>query len=99
MSRPRKERDENDIKWVERTERGLRWLFKRLEEYHGVSEIEASDRLHEIKERCGIPADVHPPMDRRGTIFSPAGWQDPETREEIGTLQHPPGSRKGRRRR
>lgn len=90
-------RNPNDVRWVPRTEAGLKWLFKRLARYHGVDEIEASERLHAIKERWGIPADVHPPMDRTGTVFSPVGYEDPETREELGSLLPPRGFKRRKR--
>jgi hypothetical protein len=79
-------RDPTKVKWVPRNEAGLKWLFKRLWDKHRIDEIDASERLHEIKRKAGLgPAD-HPPIDRTGNVYSPTGYQDPETRELLGSL-------------
>jgi hypothetical protein len=55
-------------------------LYKHLEKYHGIAPTTASNRLHEIKDRCGYGAADNVIFDRTGNLY------DPETLGWIGSL-------------
>jgi hypothetical protein len=55
-------------------------LFRHLEEYHGITERMASERLHKLKRECGYRPDSVLIFDHTGNIY------DPSSREWIGSL-------------
>ncbi len=63
-----------------KTFRDVQDAFKRLEKYHGIDPILASERLHDIKKFAGLgPAD-NALIDFTGNVY------DPVTLERLGSL-------------
>jgi hypothetical protein len=50
---------------------GIEELYSRLDEYHGINEYEASERLHAGKQALGIPADANLLFDLTGNVYDP----------------------------
>jgi hypothetical protein len=55
-------------------------LYQHLRDYHGISEVTASERLHKLKQQCGYGAADNPIFDRTGNLY------DPITLEWVGSL-------------
>jgi hypothetical protein len=55
-------------------------VFRRLEKFHGIDAVTASDRLHEIKRQAGRGADDNVIFDLTGGVY------DPNSLESLGTL-------------
>src|SRR5687767_5722110 len=86
MARAPRKRDPSKARFFPRTAEGMQRAFKHLEAEHGINPIDASELLHEIKEKNGFgPAD-NVAVDRTGNVYSHVGLEDPETRECLGSL-------------
>ena len=72
-----------------RTTREVSEVFRRLERFHGIDPVTASERLHDIKRGSGLRPDENVMFDLTGGVFNP------ETRELLGTLTEG-GARKRR---
>jgi hypothetical protein len=49
--------------------RNVRALYRHLQEFHGISEVTASERLHAIKQQCGYGAADPLIFDHMGNIY------------------------------
>lgn len=63
-----------------RTTNNVRYIFDRLQRYHGIDEITASQRLHDIKAAAGFGAADNVIFDYTGNVYNPI------TGELIGSL-------------
>lgn len=54
-----------------RTTRDVEHVFRHLEKYHGIDRRLASDRLHDIKSKNGLPNDTDLIFDMTGNVYSP----------------------------
>ncbi len=55
-------------------------LYRHLRDYHGISEVTASERLHMIKDKVGYGAADNVIFDRTGNLY------DPNSLDWIGSL-------------
>lgn len=63
-----------------RTTRDVEQVFRHLEKYHGIDRRLASERLHDMKSKNGLPNDVDLIFDMTGNVYSPT------TLELLGSL-------------
>jgi hypothetical protein len=63
-----------------RTTRDVDLVFRHLEKYHGIDPRLASERLHQIKARNGLPGNADLIFDMTGNVYSP------NTLESLGSL-------------
>lgn len=54
-----------------RTTRDVEQVFRHLEKYHGIDRRLASERLHDIKFKNGLPNDMDLIFDMTGNVYSP----------------------------
>jgi len=54
-----------------RTTRDVEQVFRHLEKYHGIDRRIASERLHDIKSKNGLPNDTDLIFDMTGNVYSP----------------------------
>jgi hypothetical protein len=54
-----------------RTTRDVEQVFRHLEKYHGIDRRLASERLHDIKSKNGLPNDTDLIFDMTGNVYSP----------------------------
>jgi hypothetical protein len=79
-------RDPRKARFFPPTAEGIRRAFEHLESEHGIDPVDASDRLHAIKEKMGFGGEDNVAVDRTGNVYSPIGLDDPATRELLGSL-------------
>ncbi len=77
--------DPRKANFLPMTAEGVAELFEHLRVRHGIHPLDARERLHKIKQKCGFHGQ-NVALDWTGNVYSPVGYLNPETREWLGSL-------------